>query len=154
VLRDTVAGGVVGSAVAGGIILYNMGIQDEEDYDWGRTLAWGAIIGIGAGLAWGIVDATTGPAYAMKTPLAPVRDGQSMSLNLRRSDRAESCSSRSWSAGSDGLVGRLARRGISNPRLAPYRGALGSTWTRGASGSVRADPLRFVARHHRDVSLP
>src|SRR6266508_4066125 len=64
VLRDTVAGTVLGSAVAGGVILYNMGIQDKSNYDWGRTLAWGALIGLGAGLVWGIVDATTGPAYA------------------------------------------------------------------------------------------
>jgi hypothetical protein len=88
VLRDTIAGGVVGSAVAGGIILYNMGIDDDEDYDWGRTLAWGAVIGLGAGLVWGIVDATSGPSYAMAAPRAPVRDGQSLSLNVRRADES------------------------------------------------------------------
>ncbi len=88
VLRDTIAGGVIGSAVAGGVILYNMGIQDHSNYDWGRTLAWGAIIGLGAGLVWGVVDATTGSGYAMATPMAPVRDGQSLSLDVRRDDQS------------------------------------------------------------------
>jgi len=87
VLRDTIAGGVVGSAVAGGVILYNMGIQDKSDYDWGRTLAWGALIGLGAGLVLGIVDATSGPTYAM-VPRNPVRDGLSTSLDVRRRDQS------------------------------------------------------------------
>ncbi len=85
ILRDTVTGGVLGSAVAGGIILYNMGIQNRSDYDWGRTLAWGAVIGLGAGLIWGVVDASTGPSYSMMTP---VRDGQSMSLDVRAHDQS------------------------------------------------------------------
>ena len=63
VLRNTIAGGLVGSAVSGGIILYEMGVNDNEDYNWERTLAWGAAIGLGAGLIWGIVDATSGPSY-------------------------------------------------------------------------------------------
>ncbi len=88
VLRDTVAGGVVGSAVAGGVILYNMGIQDHSNYDWGRTLAWGALIGLGAGLVWGVVDATTGSSYSMATPLAPVHDGHSLSLDVRSDDQS------------------------------------------------------------------
>lgn len=87
VLRDTIAGGLVGSAVAGGIILYNMQIQDKEDYDWGRTLAWGAVIGLGAGLVLGLVDAASTPTYAMISR-APVRDGLSMSLDVRRSDQS------------------------------------------------------------------
>lgn len=87
VLRDTIAGGLVGSAVAGGIILYEMGIEDDDDYDWERTLAWGAVIGLGAGLIWGIVDATSGPDYAT-IARAPVRDGQSMSLDVRRRDQS------------------------------------------------------------------
>ena len=87
VLRDTIAGGVVGSAVAGGVILYNMGIQDKSDYDWGRTLAWGALIGLGAGLVLGVVDATSGPTYAM-VPRNPVRDGLSTSLDVRRRDQS------------------------------------------------------------------
>jgi len=86
VLRDAVSGALVGSAVAGGIILYNMGIEGEDDYDWGRTLAWGAVIGLGAGLVWGVVDATTGPDYAVKRPV--VRDGLSMSLDVRRQDQS------------------------------------------------------------------
>ena len=87
VLRDTIAGGVLGSAVAGGVILYNMGIQDKSDYDWGRTLAWGALIGLGAGLVLGVVDATSGPTYAM-VPRNPVRDGLSTSLDVRRRDQS------------------------------------------------------------------
>ena len=80
-LRDTVAGGALGSAVAGGVILYNMGIQGEDNYDWGRTLAWGAVIGLGAGLVFGVVDATTGPSYAASR--APVRDGYSLTMNRK-----------------------------------------------------------------------
>lgn len=87
VLRDTIAGALVGSAVAGGIILYNMGIEDDEDYDWERTLAWGAVIGLGAGLVWGIVDAATAPDYA-RVARTPVRDGLSMSLDVRRKDQS------------------------------------------------------------------
>jgi hypothetical protein len=87
IARDTIAGGLAGSAVAGGIILYNMGIQDESNYDWQRTLAWGAVVGLGVGLVWGIVDATTGPTYAMTAP-RPVRDGNSMTLDLRRRDQS------------------------------------------------------------------
>jgi hypothetical protein len=84
VLRDTIAGGVLGSAVAGGIILYEMGANDNDDYNWERTLAWGAVIGLGAGLVWGIVDATSEPdVVARITPRAPVRDGQSLSLARR-----------------------------------------------------------------------
>lgn len=90
VARDTIAGGVAGSAVAGGIILYNMGIQDHSNYDWGRTLAWGALIGAGVGLLWGIVDVSTAPDYAMRTAAAraPVRDGQSFTMDLRRRDQS------------------------------------------------------------------
>ena len=92
VLRDTVSGGLLGSAVSGGIILYEMGINDNSDYDWGRTLAWGAGIGLGVGLIWGIVDATSGPSYASlaRNPIArtPVRDGQSMTLDVRRRDQS------------------------------------------------------------------
>ena len=87
VLRDTIAGGLVGSAVSGGIILYNMGIQDKNDYNWQRTLAWGAVIGLGAGLVWGIVDAASGPSYAMISR-NPVHDGQSMSLDVRARDQS------------------------------------------------------------------
>ena len=87
VLRDTIAGGLVGSAVSGGVILYNMGIQDKSNYDWQRTLAWGAVIGLGAGLVWGIVDAASGPSYAM-IARNPVHDGQSMSLDVRARDQS------------------------------------------------------------------
>jgi hypothetical protein len=86
VLRDTVSGGVLGSAVAGGVILYNMGIQNHHNYDWGRTLAWGAGIGLAAGLVWGIVDAASGPSYAMATPVA--HDGMSASLDTHRLDQS------------------------------------------------------------------
>jgi hypothetical protein len=87
VLRNTVTGGLAGSAVAGGIILYEMGIEDNDDYNWERTLAWGAVIGLGAGLIWGVVDATTGPTYGMISR-SPVRDGQSMTLDMRRKDQS------------------------------------------------------------------
>lgn len=92
VLRDTVGGALLGSAVSGGIILYEMGINDNSDYNWERTLAWGAGIGLGVGLIWGIVDATSGPSYASlaRNPIArtPVRDGQSMTLDVRRRDQS------------------------------------------------------------------
>lgn len=86
VLRNTITGALVGSAVAGGVILYEMGINDNDDYNWERTLAWGAVIGLGAGLVWGVVDATSGPSYAMVRD--PVRDGQSMTLDVRRRDQS------------------------------------------------------------------
>jgi hypothetical protein len=92
VLRDTIAGVLLGSAVAGGIILYEMEIDDNEDYDWEETLAWGAAIGLGAGLVWGLVDATNQPDYAAMSRSAvmrsPVRDGQSMTLDARRRDQS------------------------------------------------------------------
>ena len=92
VLRNTIAGGLLGSAVSGGIILYEMEINDNEDYNWERTLAWGAAIGLGAGLVWGLVDATSGPDYAAisRSPVSrsPVRDGQSMTLDVRRRDQS------------------------------------------------------------------
>ncbi len=86
VLRDTVTGGLVGTAVGGGIILYQMGINNAHNYDWGRTLAWGAVIGLGVGLIWGVVDATTG-TYAMTNNLHAT-DGQSMSLDVRSQDQS------------------------------------------------------------------
>jgi hypothetical protein len=92
VLRDTVAGGLLGSAVAGGIILWEMEVDDNDDYNWERTLAWGAAVGLGVGLIWGIVDATSGPDYATiaRSPAtrSPVRDGQSMTLDVRRRDQS------------------------------------------------------------------
>lgn len=86
VLRDTVGGGLVGSAVAGGIILYNMGIQNDSNYNWGRTLAWGALVGLGAGLVLGVVDASTG-AFGMMSP-TPTHDGMSSTLDLHARDQA------------------------------------------------------------------
>ena len=81
IARDTIAGGVLGSAVAGGIILYEMEIQDNENYDWQETLAWGAGIGLAAGLLWGIVDVASGPdTYASA---AHARDGLSTSLDAK-----------------------------------------------------------------------
>ncbi|BDG01915.1 hypothetical protein [Anaeromyxobacter oryzae] len=85
IARDAVGGTVLGSAVAGGIILYQTQINDRSNYDWQRTLGYGALIGLGVGLVWGVVDATTGPAYGMATP---VHDGNSMSLDLRRVDQS------------------------------------------------------------------
>jgi hypothetical protein len=85
VLRDTVGGGLLGSAVAGGVILYQMGINNHSDYDWGRTLAWGAGIGLGVGLVLGLVDAASG-SYGMTR--TPYRDGMSMSLDARAHDQS------------------------------------------------------------------
>ncbi len=81
IARDTITGGVLGSAVAGGVILYNMGIENHSNYDWGRTLAWGAGIGLAAGLIWGVVDATTAPSYSAVSPVAMAHDGESLSLD-------------------------------------------------------------------------
>ncbi len=84
VARDTVSGAVLGAAVGGGIILYNMGIQNHSDYDWGRTLAWGAGIGAAVGLVWGVVDATTASgAYSAQRSIAMAHDGLSPSLDAR-----------------------------------------------------------------------
>jgi len=75
VAADTLYGGIGGAAVGGGIILYNMGIQDNTRYDWGRTLAISTAVGLGVGLVWGIVDAANAQAYpALRQP---VTDGQS-----------------------------------------------------------------------------
>jgi hypothetical protein len=89
VLKSTIAGGVLGAAVAGGIILYQREINDNENYDWQETLAWGAAIGLGAGLLFGIVDAASAPDYARVQALrAPVRDGQSLTLDVRKKDQS------------------------------------------------------------------
>jgi hypothetical protein len=89
VLKSTIAGGILGSAVAGGVILWQREVEDNKDYDWQETLAWGAAIGLGAGLVWGIVDAASAPDYARIAALrAPVRDGQSMTLDARRRDQS------------------------------------------------------------------
>lgn len=86
VLRDTITGGLVGSAVSGGVILYEMAINDNDNYDWGRTLAWGAVIGLGVGLVWGVVDATSG-TYADHA-IADAHDGLSTSLIVARHDQS------------------------------------------------------------------
>jgi hypothetical protein len=86
-LRDAIAGGLVGSTVAGGILGYNLGIQGRTGLDWGRTLAWGAGIGVAAGLVAGLLDAGRhrGPAQERL-----VRDGLSRSLNARARDQSHS----------------------------------------------------------------
>jgi hypothetical protein len=83
ILKDTVAGGLVGSAVAGGVILYNMGIDGNDDYNWQRTLAWGAVAGLGAGLLFGIIDAASGPDYYAAASRGAVRDGYSLTMNRK-----------------------------------------------------------------------
>lgn len=91
IARDAVAGLILGSAVSGAIIGYEMGIEDNDDYDWEETLAWGAGIGLAAGLVWGIVDATTAETtYGRTAPAALdfARDGNSMTLDLRRRDQS------------------------------------------------------------------
>jgi hypothetical protein len=88
VLRDTITGGLVGSAVSGGVIVYEMAIKNNSSYDWGRTLAYGAVIGLGVGLIWGIVDATSG-SYADRT-IASAHDGLSRSLDVATRDQSGS----------------------------------------------------------------
>jgi hypothetical protein len=83
---DTIVGALAGSAVSGVIIGYQMGIQDHSDYNWQRTLGIGAVIGAGVGLIWGIVEASSAPSYASAPPLAPVRDGNSETLDVRKRD--------------------------------------------------------------------
>lgn len=82
VARDTVAGAALGAVVGGGVILYNMGIENNSGYNWGRTLALGAGIGAAAGLVWGVVDATTASgAYGARRSIAMAHDGLSPSLS-------------------------------------------------------------------------
>lgn len=87
IARNTLGGALLGSAVAGGIILYQTQVNDNNDYNWERTLVWGALIGAGAGLVFGVVDATSS-GYGMRGLHAPVRDGQSLTLDLRRRDQS------------------------------------------------------------------
>ena len=87
VMRDTISGGLLGAAVSGGIIGYQMGIQNHSDYNWQRTLAIGAGIGLGVGLIWGLIDATSRPAYAIGSPVH-ARVGLSMTLDVRRNDQS------------------------------------------------------------------
>lgn len=86
VLRDTISGGLLGAAVGGAVIGWEMGVQDNDDYNWERTLAIGAAIGLGVGLIYGIVDATTG--FSMQGSPVRAHDGLSMSLDVRRSDQS------------------------------------------------------------------
>jgi hypothetical protein len=88
VLRDGVVGGLVGSAVAGGIVAYNLGADGRAGADWGRTLAWGAGIGLGAGLIAGLVRAATAKPGAATH--GAVRDGLSRSLDARARDQSHS----------------------------------------------------------------
>jgi hypothetical protein len=85
IVGHTVGGALAGSAVSGLVIGYELGIHNNGNYDWGRTLGIGAVIGASLGLVWGIVDATSGPNHAA-TPLAPVRDGWSETLDARKKD--------------------------------------------------------------------
>jgi hypothetical protein len=78
VAADTLWGGLAGGAVSGGIIGYRMGIENRNNYDWKPVLATGLAIGVGAGLLWGIVDATSGgsgPGYSL--PNGRISDGLS-----------------------------------------------------------------------------
>ena len=67
-----------------GLPPFQGGVAGYIGYDWGRTLAWGAVIGLGAGLIWGVVDATT---YADRNIMA-AHDGQSMSLDVAPRDQS------------------------------------------------------------------
>jgi hypothetical protein len=75
VAMDTLWGGVAGAAVSGGVIGYRMGVQNRSNYDWAPVLGTGIAIGVGAGLLWGILDATTGPTYSRVN--GPASDGLS-----------------------------------------------------------------------------
>lgn len=87
VARDTIGGSVLGSAVAGTFILYNMGIQGNSNYEWGRTLAWGAGVGGVVGLVWGLIDAGKRPAPSYRLALY-AHDGNSMTLDVRKKDQS------------------------------------------------------------------
>ena len=86
IVGHAVGGALAGSAVSGLVIGYEMGIQGNGNYEWGRALGIGAVIGASLGLVWGIVDATSGPSAAKTAPLAPVRDGYSETLDVRKKD--------------------------------------------------------------------
>lgn len=83
VSRDTFIGGLLGAAIAGGVIAYETHVDDRNDYDWGRALGWGAGAGAAAGLLFGIADASTGPATYAR--IAAAHDGWS-ALEVRRRD--------------------------------------------------------------------
>ncbi len=73
IAADTIYGGLAGAAVGGGIILYQMEINNNHGYDWGRTLAISTGVGLAAGLVFGIVDVASSPTYDR----VPVTDGLS-----------------------------------------------------------------------------
>jgi hypothetical protein len=87
-IRDGVAGALLGSAVAGGLVAYNMGFEGRAGYDWGKALAWGAGIGVGAGLVLGMFEVAT--TRRRPIPQALVRDGLSRSLDARARDQSHS----------------------------------------------------------------
>ncbi len=75
IAADTLYGGLAGAAVGGGIILYQTQINNQHNYDWGKTLAIATGVGLGAGLVLGIINAASGPNYAASA--VPVEDGLS-----------------------------------------------------------------------------
>lgn len=85
-LRDGITGGLMGSAVAGGLLAYNLGVQGRTGVEWGRTLAWGAGLGVAAGVVVGLLDAAISRKPA--GPDRPVRDGLSRSLEARARDQS------------------------------------------------------------------
>jgi hypothetical protein len=88
IARGTVGGALGGVAVSGLLIGWQVGIQNNGNHDWGRTLGIGAVVGASLGLVWGLVDAASGPGRATQVPLAPVRDGYSETLDVRKKDRS------------------------------------------------------------------
>jgi hypothetical protein len=78
VAQDAVLGAAGGAAVGGGVILYRMGFQDDDNYNWQRTLLMGAGIGLLAGTLWGVFDAATTPTVVAAN--RPVTDGLSATL--------------------------------------------------------------------------
>ena len=73
VLRDTISGGLLGAAVGGAVIGYEMGVQNHSDYNWQRTLAVGAGIGLGVGLIVGGIDAASNMDRSYQNPIADQR---------------------------------------------------------------------------------
>jgi len=72
--RDAIGGAVLGTAVGGGVALYNRYVSDSKSWgDWQKDLAYGALIGLAAGLVFGAVDAASSADRAFVGPVADER---------------------------------------------------------------------------------
>src|SRR5919199_5836018 len=60
IARDAIAGALLGTTVAGGVILWRRYVETNGTWgNWQRDLALGAGIGLAAGLIFGAVDAAS-----------------------------------------------------------------------------------------------